>query len=73
VLRVTDGQEKMLYLRPIKKEEYSGSRKKIFTHATQFRRHEVLGKEKKTEKTVKPCRFMDKFWKISPIQCQQIY
>jgi hypothetical protein len=31
VLRATDGQEKMLYLKPIKKEEYSGSRKKIFT------------------------------------------
>jgi hypothetical protein len=31
VLRVTEGQNKMLYLRPIKKEEYSRSRKKIFT------------------------------------------
>jgi hypothetical protein len=31
VLRVTDCQEKVLYLRLIKKEEYSESRKKIFT------------------------------------------
>jgi hypothetical protein len=73
VLRVTDGQEKMLYLRPIKKEEYSRSRKKIFTQHNLEDMKSCMGKEKKTEKTVKPCRFMDKFWKISPIQCQQIY